>query len=107
MTEEAVILREAGVAAPILVLEGPQSEDEIALDGGNGAVANACTIANSWPGVGRHASLLAAAWLQTRYRHAPARLLRQTRSHEALSSSARGRHHRHYPHVAPRHGGAS
>ena len=31
MTEEAITLREAGVAAPILVLEGPQSEDEIGL----------------------------------------------------------------------------
>lgn len=31
ITEEAINLREAGVAAPILVLEGPQSEDEISL----------------------------------------------------------------------------
>ena len=31
ITEEAITLREAGVAAPILVLEGPQSEDEISL----------------------------------------------------------------------------
>ena len=63
MTEEAIILREAGVAAPILVLEGPQSEDEIGL-----MVEMAL-----WPALhhseqliwcGQHASLLSAAWLK-------------------------------------------
>jgi alanine racemase len=63
MTEEAIILREAGVTAPILVLEGPQSEDEIGL---MAEMALWPTLHHSdqltW--CGQHASLLSAAWLK-------------------------------------------
>ena len=63
ITEEAIILREAGVVAPILVLEGPQSEDEIGL---MAEMALWPTLHNSeqlsW--IGQHTSPVSAAWVK-------------------------------------------
>ena len=61
ITEEAIILREAGVTAPILVLEGPQSEDEIALMA-EMALWPALHHSEQLTWFARHASSMSAAW---------------------------------------------
>ncbi|MDB4049417.1 alanine racemase [Luminiphilus sp.] len=63
ITEEAIALREAGVVAPILVLEGPQSEDELLLMA-DMALWPTLHHAEQLAWCGQHASLLSAAWLK-------------------------------------------
>ena len=63
VTEEAIGLREAGVASPILVLEGPQSADEISLMA-DMALWPTFHHSEQLSWLGRHASLLSAAWLK-------------------------------------------
>lgn len=63
ITEEAIILREAGVSAPILVLEGPQSEDEIGLMA-EMALWPALHHSEQLIWCGQHTPLLSAVWLK-------------------------------------------